>query len=223
MNKTVCCVKQNLVFFISFLVALLVGFIFSFFAGKASSFILLNEYHSYWLNFFFLNYTYLGDGLAAVCLVLLFFFIARRKKVGLALLSSFILSGLVAQILKNIFHAPRPVTFFGGSQHSFFINGIKLACTNSFPSGHTATAFAIATVLVMTSRNRKWQLPVLLYALLVGFSRIYLGQHFLMDVVVGALVGTLSGMVCIYVVNSLEHKSRIFAEDVYFSPKLKAS
>ena len=47
-------------------------------------------------------------------------------------------------------------------------------------------------------KNKKWQLPVLLLAILVGFSRIYLGQHFLLDVVVGAFVGTISGLVCVY-------------------------
>jgi membrane-associated phospholipid phosphatase len=62
----------------------------------------------------------------------------------------------------------------------------------SFPSGHTATAFAGAVVLAMF--HPKLRLPALALACAVGFSRVYLGVHFLADVVAGAALGVLIGL-----------------------------
>jgi undecaprenyl-diphosphatase len=61
----------------------------------------------------------------------------------------------------------------------------------SFPSGHTAAAFAMATLVsfhfpILT-------LPVIIWALLVGFSRIYLGVHYPTDILAGIVIGVTSG------------------------------
>lgn len=61
----------------------------------------------------------------------------------------------------------------------------------SFPSGHATTSFAAAAaVAVLVPR---WRWPALALATLVGFSRIYLGVHYALDVLIGALLGTLIG------------------------------
>ncbi len=166
--------------------------------GKAASFISLNSYHPFLLNVFFINYTFLGDGIFALCLTVIFFFYFKRNQQASALLLSFLISGLAAQIIKNLVYSPRPHIYFEPGQYLYFIDGVILANHSSFPSGHTATAFAIATVLVMMMKNKNLQLLVLLAAVLVGYSRIYLAQHFLLDVIAGSFIGSASGILSVY-------------------------
>lgn len=60
----------------------------------------------------------------------------------------------------------------------------------SFPSGHTAVAFA-ATAAIFFAGYKKTAIALAFYAVLVGFSRIYLGVHYLTDVLAGAFIGVL--------------------------------
>ncbi len=167
--------------------------------GKSACFISLNSYHTFWLDVFFINYTFIGDGIFSICLIAAFLFFNKTKKQFLALLVSFLLAGLGTQIIKNIFNAPRPKIFFEAGQYLHFIDGVSLANNYSFPSGHTATAFAIAAVLVYFINNKNQQILLLLAAALVGYSRIYLAQHFLLDVLAGAILGTISGFFGVYI------------------------
>ena len=175
------------------------GFLLLAIDGKSGSFILLNSYHTNWLNTFFINYTNVGDGLFALFIsVILFFY--KRKKQALALLLSFLISGLLVQIIKNLVTSPRPRLFFTSGQYTQFIDGVTLSNNSSFPSGHTASAFAVATVLVLTMQNKTWQLPILFAATLAGYSRMYLAQHFLTDVMMGAFLGLIAGIYSVYLV-----------------------
>ena len=166
--------------------------------GKATCFITLNNYHVYWLDVFFINYTFLGDGLFAVLCIIVYYFYFKQKQQGVAMLISFIIIAIIVQAAKNLFNSPRPRLFFSPGQYTHFIEGVSLANNSSFPSGHTACAFAIATVMVLMANNKITQLALLTAALLVGYSRIYLGQHFLLDVIVGAVIGTASGITGFY-------------------------
>lgn len=167
--------------------------------GKSASFIYLNSYHPFYLNVFFINYTFIGDGIFAICSIVLLLFYFKRKQLGIVLLMSFLISGLAAQIIKNLINSPRPKLFFEAGQYLYFIDGVTLSNNASFPSGHTATAFAIATVLALMMKNKKLQLLILFAAALAGYSRIYLAQHFLLDVIIGAIIGSASGVLSFYV------------------------
>ncbi len=185
-------------FFGGLLLLIITGTLLLAVIGKSASFISLNSYHPGWLNVFFINYTAAGDGIFAVCLIILVLFFFRQKQKGYALLLSFIISGLAVQLIKNLVNAPRPRLFFEPGQYLHFIDGVSLANYSSFPSGHTATAFAIATVMVMLMKNSKLQVALLMGAALVGYSCIYLAQHFLIDVLAGAFIGALSGVAAVY-------------------------
>jgi membrane-associated phospholipid phosphatase len=126
------------------------------------------------------------------------FFYFKRKKCAMALLYSFLISGLAAQIIKNLVNSPRPKLYFEAGTYLNFIYVVTVTGNSSFPSGHTATAFAIATVFVLMMKNKNWQLLILMAAVLVGYSRIYLAEHFLLDVIVGAFLGSISGMLAFY-------------------------
>jgi YegS/Rv2252/BmrU family lipid kinase len=86
--------------------------------------------------------------------------------------------------LKNLFRRPRPFVSFVQAR----VRGLR-PLDSSFPSGHTAAAFAGA---LLFSAHLPWWSPAF-YALaaVVGFSRVYLGAHYLSDVVVGGVVGSL--------------------------------
>ncbi len=74
MNETASRIKQRYVFFIGYLIFLIFGLLLLVTKGKAGSFLALNSFHRQWLDNFFVKYTYLGDGLFAVILSLLFLF-----------------------------------------------------------------------------------------------------------------------------------------------------
>jgi membrane-associated phospholipid phosphatase len=65
----------------------------------------------------------------------------------------------------------------------------------SFPSGHTTSVFALATMLALLEKNKRTNVVYLLVAVAVGYSRIYLGQHFLNDVLMGSTIGMLTSLV----------------------------
>ena len=191
--------------------------------GKAAAFISLNAYHPFLLNVFFINYTFMGDGIFALCLIAAIFFYYKRKQQGLALLYSFLISGLIVQVIKNLVDSPRPKLFFEAGQYLHFIDGVSLANNSSFPSGHTATAFAIATVMALMMKDKTWQLLILIAAVLVGYSRIYLAQHFLLDVIIGALVGSTSGILAVYLAKNVKRIKRSFKKMHRLAPAAPTS
>ncbi len=210
MNTLVCAIKKKLLYFVLLFSILASGAIWLAISGKAASFLILNRYHSFLLDQFFIRFTYVGDGIFAIVLSVLYLIWFKKNKTGWMLLYAFLLSGLIAQIGKNLFPSPRPRLFFEHSHILSFIDGVTLSNNSSFPSGHTTTAFAVATVLVLMLKYAQWQWIVLLVALGVGFSRIYLGQHFLGDVLAGMLIGTLSGLICVWGVASNKIKTFSF-------------
>lgn len=106
---------------------------------------------------------------------------------SLAFLFSFIFSDL---ILKNIFQRHRPflTDYRLPIQLTRPIQPISTCPTDfSFPSAHAATAFAAATVLTFFDKKRRWFYYSV--AILISYSRIYLGCHYFFDVVGGGLLG----------------------------------
>src|SRR5579863_593508 len=179
-------------YFICYLFCLAVGLIFLLSVGKATSFIELNPYHRSALDTFFVYVTFLGDGRFAIVICLIFL-VLRRWRQALQLIAAFLISSLVAQILKNVFSMPRPKQFFGAG-YPYFIDGVTHIGFASFPSGHSTSVFALATLLAIFDSNKRGNILYLLAAIAVGYSRIYLGQHFLGDVLVGSGIGVLTAV-----------------------------
>ena len=203
MNNTSISIKQQQFFFYSYLLVLLAAVFFLVSNGKVNSFILLNSYHRHWLDNFFIAYTNLGDGIFAILLALIYFFVLKNRKVGVVLLLAYASTGILVQIIKPLLHSPRPLVYFRPQHFPFFIDSIIHAGNNSFPSGHTATAFAIATVLAFYTTSPMRQVLLLLVAVLVAFSRVYLSQHFLLDVLAGSFLGVLGGIACVHFTQNL--------------------
>ena len=114
-----------------------------------------------------------------------------KQYVGPLLLAFTFASILNTGILKNLVERDRPSNYVWSLPQE----DVRFA---AFPSGHTATSFAIATMLIFLTvgTNRKWLAAfAILWAVLVGFSRIYRGVHWPTDVLGGAMVGV--GSACL--------------------------
>ena len=180
---------------VAILISLVLGVVLlalSYGLGKGNAFLLLNHDLGKVADTFFTYWTHTADG-AVWVLVTLLVLLFKRKQILLAL-SSIIFSTLFAQLSKNIFFKGSPRPALAITDHSLFhsVQGVELHSLNSFPSGHTTTAFTIfllATILI----DKKWVLPIgLLYASLAGYSRIYLAQHFPIDVAGGIIAAILT-------------------------------
>lgn len=177
-------------FFFVFALFFVSGLILLLTEGRAGTFLLLNPYHRQPLDQLFGWVTFLGDGLFTI-LVIVLLLSTRKFMQAWQVLAAFLVSALLAQLLKNAFSMPRPKQFFMPGVYGHFIEGVTLTGFASFPSGHSTSIFALATMLALFEKNKKWNVVYLLGAIAVGYSRIYLGQHFLQDVLAGSVIGML--------------------------------
>ncbi len=168
---------------------------------------MLVPYHNKGLDIFFTWFTYLGDGIFVLLLGIVFI-IRKMKWQGIAILVSYALSGLLAQVLKHIFPSPRPAVFFREIGQQFYeIPGVTLMNSMaSFPSGHTASAFALMSILTSLYPRSRWNVAWCILAVAVGYSRMYLGNHFLEDVVCGAGIGMMASFCTIVLLKSISEK-----------------
>lgn len=187
--------KENRFFFVACIVLIIVAGLILLFYSKADGFYLLNPYHTYFFDIIFIYLTYLGDGFIVVAIGLLLF-VFKERFLALMVLSSYAISGIIAQILKYFILEARPAVFLKNTTYPYFIENVTLHNFHAFPSGHTASAFALAGVLSFAAKNKNYSIFYLTGAVLVGYSRIYLAQHFMDDVLVGAIIGILSSVVC---------------------------
>lgn len=171
---------------------------------RPSGYEMLVQRHYSFLDRFFTWFTFLGDGIFILLLVLIFF-LRKNKFAAVNILFSYALSGLAVQVLKNLFPFPRPAVLFREAGKEFYaIPGVTLMNSNaSFPSGHTASAFALMATLLLLYPASKWNPLWIALAAAVGYSRIYLGNHFLVDVTAGALIGTVSAFISLLLTTRL--------------------
>ncbi len=115
----------------------------------------------------------------------------RGRVVITGLFAAALLGGITSTVVKESLQVLRPPAVLTPEQ--FHLIGHKLELV-SFPSGHSLSAFAVATLLILGFRLRGWRLTgVLALAGLIGLSRIAVGAHWPLDVVAGALLGSACG------------------------------
>ena len=142
-----------------------------------------------------INITLWGDTMVLLCLMAPL--LAYRPEWVYGLIASIPLGGLLSSLLKKGFSAPRPGDVLTASDYHALSDVLT---GHSFPSGHSITAFAMASVVLACLRNEEkraavvWmKMAVLSIALLIGCSRIALGVHWPIDVMAGACVGWIAG------------------------------
>lgn len=198
--------KKSGVFLSLYAVFVLVMLVLVSVNDKADLQLWLTSSHSAFADRFFHYYTYLGDWIPfAVAAILLF----RSFRVAGFIVVSQLISGLFSRLIKTLWNEPRPLLYFKEHYPNIQLHqvaGEHINMIRSFPSGHTITAFAFFMALTFFTKNRAWQVLYFLLAVLVGFSRIYLQQHFTIDVLVGSLVGVLVTLACKYVIDKFPLK-----------------
>lgn len=147
-------------------------------------------------DFLFTYITYMGDGAFSVVAVLIL--LIYNWRVGVMGFASFALAALSSLFLKSVVYpnSLRPLKFFEHSTYEYhIIKGLDIYSYNSFPSGHTTTAFALFSLVAFLDpqKNRGWFW--LLLGFLTGYSRVYLFQHFVEDAYAGSLVGTIASII----------------------------
>lgn len=183
-------------------------FIGSYTMGKYPFFLLLNSNGGTWLDKIFHGWTYLGDGWMWVLVVILTAYFQRKKL--LLVLCCIAVSTLLAQGGKHLLFPAelRPAADLKELPAIHIVPGVELHTNQSFPSGHTAAAFSIFLLACHLIPHRS-TLPIgFLLALGVGYSRIYLAQHFPIDVGAGMVVSIITIAVSLYLESIFPKKQK---------------
>ena len=132
-----------------------------------------------------------------VCVLIFIFGGQYGKKVAIIGLLALFLSSAVILALKYIVAEPRPF---------LVLSHVHLLTTEndySFPSGHATASFAGAVAIgkkysfIIKGKTHKLIYPLLAFAAIIGFSRVYVGVHYPLDVIFGAVIGTIFALAVI--------------------------
>lgn len=203
--------KDSKLFYILSLVFTLIGAIILINTTKGDVEIWVNQFHSPSLNIFFYWITYLGDGLFSFLVIIALFF--RRIYWGILSVISFLATAVVTQFLKRIIFEgfPRPSRFFDPSLiHLKYVEGLEIHGYFSFPSGHSSGVFSVFLLLSLISKKPLIQVFCFFTAIITAISRIYLLQHFLMDIYAGTILGIVVTSFSYYFI---EYRSNLSSND----------
>ncbi len=138
-----------------------------------------------------------------VCVLLFIFGGKKGRNVALVCIVALVFGYFLTEILKDIVVRPRPYAMLEGVRVLAYIDG------SSWPSGHTVASFIGAIIIGKSysvnikGKNCKLIYPLLIFAFLVGFSRIYNGVHYPFDVISGALIGIFCALLILRVENDI--------------------
>ena len=210
--------RSNIIFIILNLMLLIALGLALLYIPKGDLHLLLCNRHTPARDIFFRYYTHVAEWFPYVLCVLLLLF--GRVGNGLFASAAMVFSSLTTQICKHLINAPRPVTWFAENIPDIrlpLVEGVEMNYWHSFPSGHTTSFFALAFVasILITKRLTAHGLTgvagllqalLFLLAALGGYSRIYLCQHFALDVFAGVMVGLLITCICYAIFSRFEDK-----------------
>lgn len=145
------------------------------------------------------NLTQLGNALILFPFVLILLHIS--PKFWEVLLTSSIITLIVSALFKRAFHVPRPAAVL--DVNTFTVVGKANILHTSFPSGHSMTVFAFATILLYAFMPKKksykvfWSVSLVAIGLFIAFSRVAVGAHYPLDVIIGSIIGYISVIISI--------------------------
>ncbi len=186
---------QGGMYFLWFAIAwLLAGGVLLSFESDRSIYRAINEQHTPLLDTLLPYVTHMGEATFIIPVLFLLFLFKRFRngRFALAMVACNVSPFLVVQAIKGLVNAPRPLLYFNNASWINRVAGQPENYNYSFPSGHSEGSFALFCFLslLLPRRYALWGVCLFLVALSVGYSRIYLSQHFYADVYAGSLLGT---------------------------------
>lgn len=180
--------------------------------GKENSFLVINKYNSPEFDYVFRFWTYLGDGI--IWVPLFAYVILYKRDYFVSVLAALIICTVLTQVLKRVvfWNDFRPIVILAAKVRT--IPNYPINREHSFPSGHTSTAFALALLLASIVKKNIWVYVFPLIAFFVGYSRVYLAQHFVTDVLAGIFVGIVSCYLALLIHERFRRKKQKLEEEV---------
>lgn len=167
--------------------------------------VLIHQMLNYWVgnamtNAFYKYFTHVGDGVFAISLGVLVLFFNRKK--GAYVLIAYALAGVTSSLIKYFFNYVRPFHYFDYYRKQFPLNlvdGVEMLGERSFPSGHATAAFVVFSALAFSTESKMAKVLFFIIAINAAFSRMYLSQHWLVDIFVGSLIGIVYAIILYFV------------------------
>lgn len=164
---------------------------------ERETFLWLNEFHNVFWDSFMWMYSGKATWIPLVLVGLGVFFYKTKWKLGVLLLLSMILLGVLcdqlsAGVIKPIFERLRPSHHPDFKEYVNIVNNYR-GGRFGFISAHATNGFGVATFLSLVFKYRRFSVVIFLWATVTAYSRIYLGVHFISDIIGGMLLGILMG------------------------------
>jgi len=185
--------------------------------GKENSFLVINKYNNPQFDYVFKYWTYLGDGM--IWVPLFTYIILFKRDYFVAVLTALIISTILTHFLKRVVYPNefRPIVVLGEKVR--VLSGYYMNKEHSFPSGHTSTAFTLAILLASIVKKNFWVYFFPMIAFFVGYSRVYLAQHFVTDVLAGIFVGIVSSYLSLLIHEQFRKKrQKLEADEIKKEP-----
>jgi membrane-associated phospholipid phosphatase len=195
----------------SLLLALLIGIFLSTY-GKNASFLIINKFNHPGFDYFFHYYTYLGDGM--ICIPLLLYVYLFKKEFFFTVIVAFLICALLTQFSKGVVFAGQPRPILVLKEQVRAVPGVEVHTTGSFPSGHTSMAFTYALLMTFLVKRKFWTFLFPIIAFFVGYSRVYLAQHFVTDVLAGLIVGLTSAFLALLMYERFKRERKEATEPI---------
>ncbi len=190
-------IQDNKTYFALLALFFVMGGIFTLATDKVDATLFFNDYRMDFVNSFFRWVTKMGEEPLYFLIGIVCLFVRLRYAIMVGLTGLTVMG--VSHGLKSVFQEDRPLAYFRSlnlESQLHLVPGVDVHTgATSFPSGHSMSAFALYSLLILLLPGRKrYVLPLFLLAIAVALSRVYLVQHFWQDVYVGGLIGALLAM-----------------------------
>jgi len=195
------------VFIYAILISLITLIIFAFDFGIVEG---ISSMRTNFLDDFFLGLTFIGSKFIIFLFLTILFLSFRKKRVWiLPLWFTLVAASIVNFLLKVAVQRPRPFQLGLISILPILEKASHDIWNFSFPSGHAMIVFSVLPLLNKEFPKLKYMW--IIFATLIAFSRVYLGLHFLSDVIIGGLIGYLLGSFII----SIEKENKFWGKIYY--------
>lgn len=151
----------------------------------------INQFHGPWGDYAFPKITKLGEWIPVIFVAIICAIISTRK--ALIFACGYLSAGVFTLLGKLVLFPGimRPRNMMQVYENYHWVEGVVLRGHHSFPSGHTQSAFSVFFMLAMLVKPQWAKFLCFCAAALIGFSRVYISQHFVVDILVGSAIAVV--------------------------------